>query len=166
MLMERLMLQNNGMFDEKDISSINKCRLYLQVITLADIGTGDGKSISNKALFGTKDKGRKSKWTWPRQNRPPEHEWDIWIQCVNYIWCIPNSHYRCNIRLGAWTNETHQQFSWWYSSSMNALYYSTKEKWFKYTSQNSDNCISRKKTFFKDSEVRIVLRDIQASKVK
>jgi hypothetical protein len=36
----------------KEFQDINKCRIYLQVLTLADIATGNGKQITNGTFIG------------------------------------------------------------------------------------------------------------------
>ena len=42
------------------IKHFNRCRVYLQVLTLADIITGDGKCILHNVYYGTKEAERKN----------------------------------------------------------------------------------------------------------
>ena len=61
----------------------NKCRLYLNVISLADICTGDGTHISKNAFQGIFDLGTSRNATnWPPRQRPPSNHWTIWKECL------------------------------------------------------------------------------------
>ena len=71
-LMEKLLTENRDIFDKEEIMVINRCRVYLQVMTMADIASGDGRYISRRTINGIKDNSRRSKWIWPRQARPVE----------------------------------------------------------------------------------------------
>jgi hypothetical protein len=55
---------------KKVMKQLNQCRLYAQAMTLADVTTGDGRSISQIALEGEPDIDRKSHYIWPNQGRP------------------------------------------------------------------------------------------------
>ena len=47
-------------FTKKQMEAINRCRIYLQVVTLADITNGSGSFISRLAYDGTFDYDRQS----------------------------------------------------------------------------------------------------------
>ena len=53
------------------ILKINRCRMYLNVLTLADISLGDGSTIDPQVYQGRKSEYRYSIHQWPRQARPP-----------------------------------------------------------------------------------------------
>jgi hypothetical protein len=60
---------------KENATKINRCRIYLQATTLADISNPEGTHINNFAWGGTattvQDKNpRESKHDWPRQPRP------------------------------------------------------------------------------------------------
>ena len=52
---------------KKILAQLNRCRVYLQVLTVADITTSLGTRISRKILHGNKIPGRKSTFRWPTQ---------------------------------------------------------------------------------------------------
>ncbi len=59
------------------IRGINQCRLYLQVLTISDISTVEGRHLhpnilSNKPLYRT------STLQWPFQANPPKSGWRMW----------------------------------------------------------------------------------------
>ena len=57
------------------ILKINRCRMYLNVLTLADISLGDGSTIDPDMYQGRQSEHRRSKHQWPRQVRPPRSAW-------------------------------------------------------------------------------------------
>jgi hypothetical protein len=48
------------------LNEINQCRIFLQVITVSDIVTANGKSILLEVLEGTDIQYRASSLSWPR----------------------------------------------------------------------------------------------------
>ena len=60
------------------LTQINLSCLDLQIISLADICEGDGHRITERALDGTQDETRPSKWNWPDVPRPPNTFWKTW----------------------------------------------------------------------------------------
>ena len=60
----------------KYLEELNYCRLYLQVITLANIVTPDGKYIQEWAYQGHKQ--QQSNLSWPIQQRPSNSQWQWW----------------------------------------------------------------------------------------
>jgi len=64
----------------KHMRILNRCRLYLQVITLSDITTADGLIILPEIKQGIRIENRPSTLQWPTQGDPPQSEWRIWRQ--------------------------------------------------------------------------------------
>ena len=120
--MERLILRFRSYFIPKEIRTINKCRLYLQVLTLADIYDSGGKNVCKNVREGHRLKERKSKYIWPYQIRPPKHEWRCWHQALDIAWTG-------DIRLGSWLQERHQEFKWFHSISTDRIYHKRKRDW-------------------------------------
>ena len=58
-------------YDIEELLQVNACRIYLQVISLADICEGDGHQILEHFLEGIQETTRISKWKWPYLPRPP-----------------------------------------------------------------------------------------------
>jgi hypothetical protein len=68
------------------LKAINNCRIYLQVVTFAEITNVEGTHILTEAMQGSYDnhgipdifKYSKSLANWPVVTRPPEKAWRIW----------------------------------------------------------------------------------------
>lgn len=58
-----------------ELEEINSCRMYLNVITTADITEGDGRQVTLEAIEGRRDEFRVSKYHWPNIPRPPKTAW-------------------------------------------------------------------------------------------
>ena len=85
--------------------SINACRIALQLITLSDLVTLDGRRVLPNILQG--QSFRTSTLKWPKQTIP-SHWWSTWNQYVTtYILPHVATH-----PLGAWTSPTHQRWGW------------------------------------------------------
>ncbi len=63
---------------DKILHSLNKCRIYLQVLTMSDISTADGKMILPEVKKGEKPFYRCSILTWPIQEMPSKEDWEHW----------------------------------------------------------------------------------------
>ena len=114
-LMNRLLRRFQEYFTPKEIRSINKCRIFLQVLTLADIYDRGGKNICANIRTGTRLPERTSKYKWPYQVRPLTFEWRSWRKAIDITWTN-------EVRLGAWFDETHQKFNFLHSSSTEHVY--------------------------------------------
>ena len=93
---------NSGRFSKSQLTSINKCRMYLQAFHLSDIATGDGKKISNNAWHGIKDvdnKGNDCKW--PRSGTPSDKMWSTWREALNICYTSRKQQILDN-KLGDW----------------------------------------------------------------
>jgi hypothetical protein len=66
----------------KHMRILNRCCLYLQVITLSNITTTDGLIILPEVKQGIRIEDRPSTLQWPTQGDPPQSEWRIWRQCL------------------------------------------------------------------------------------
>jgi hypothetical protein len=62
----------------KTLSILNRCRVYLQVITLSDIATANGLSILPCIKGDIRETTRTSKLLSPYQDCPPSPEWNLW----------------------------------------------------------------------------------------
>ena len=61
----------------KLLEILNKCRCYLQVVTLADIVSSDGTHITNDSYNGVIQHGRPSRYDWPETLFKPSG-WRLW----------------------------------------------------------------------------------------
>ena len=84
---------------------INRCRLYLQALTVADITTSDGKFIPEKIRKVTQ-KLRYNRLLFPIQTRPTATDIKHWDYFINLI----SSNGHLHTSLGRWVREPDQQF--------------------------------------------------------
>ncbi len=96
-------------FSPSQLRQLNHCRLFLQVITISDIATADGKRILPSALQGIRASDRSSSLQWPRQESPPKPVWDLWRLALSHF----STQSRLNQSLGRWVNKPHQTWVWY-----------------------------------------------------
>jgi hypothetical protein len=97
---------------KSSLSQLNRCHMYLQVFTLSDIITGDGKKIRIEAWNGRKyDTGRDNS-QWPMWGRPSLQNWTVWRTALKTVLCSKYDR-MVDQPLGSWT---HIPVQWkWYS---------------------------------------------------
>jgi hypothetical protein len=110
---------------------LNKCRLYLQAITLADITNAEGTAISNNAWLGTKSTSIQG---WPNQSNTQMRDWTLWRESRHRIFgtnastgtltAKPSRFQKIKQPLGDWITNTPQE--WELSHEESRLYHSTQ----------------------------------------
>ena len=108
-LMQMLVEDENTLFTRGEIRLLNRCRLYLNVMSLSDIGSGDGKKVVLDCMRGIKDNDRRSSWLWPNQACPSAREWCVWRRCIRQIWA-PQASLNFTTSLLHWLSGGHQQW--------------------------------------------------------
>ena len=86
-------LIKSGLYDMGILIQINTCRLYLQVLSLADICEGNGHRMSENYLDEIKSETRISIWKWPIIPRPPNTFWRSWKNAMEKSFLIGDSRY-------------------------------------------------------------------------
>lgn len=107
---------------QEDLTIFNNCRLFLQVHSLSDITTGNGKRIMGSSLQGIRDNDRKSNLIWPSQQRPSDRYWKIWRRIIRHTF-TDNTYWSLKRSLGSWTKESHQEHHWYCDENMETLYF-------------------------------------------
>ncbi len=83
-----------------DIEKLNYCRLYLNVVTLADITKPNGHDLDPCLVKGQRSLYSSStRWHTVNQEQPSVKEWRLW-QLAHALWS--NSQGQLNLPLGAW----------------------------------------------------------------
>ena len=97
-------------YPASQLAQLNRCRLYLQVITLADIVSADGSFILPDAFIGVPLSDRKSALKWPNQQRPPSKDWAVWSSALK---CLQPRN-KLLRPLGTWLiSNPHQNWLWY-----------------------------------------------------
>jgi hypothetical protein len=84
---------------------INRYRIYLQVLTLSDIATADGKSLLPSAMDGLRDLQIHSTLVWPTQLPPAPQAWEQWWRFLSHF----ESSGCLTTPLDPWIHQTHQK---------------------------------------------------------
>ncbi|MGH7974595.1 MAG: hypothetical protein ACREBR_03650, partial [bacterium] len=93
-------------FTAAEAQMINQCRMFLQVVTVADIATGDGRTVGKTYIEGKRDEHRISNYSWPIQSNPSERSWQVWRKALRTLCQQPN---RLIQQLGEWNNNNRSQ---------------------------------------------------------
>jgi len=124
------------------LGSLNRCRLFLQVITLADIFSADGSYIIPEALQGISLQDRRSSLTWPNQQRPSNSAWELWRSALKSL--QPKN--KLERPLGRWhTTNLHQKWFWFQHPSSSSLYFkdNLSSHWIQYKGFPNQGCRTR-----------------------
>ena len=73
------------------LRQLNRCQIYLQAITLADITDLTGQNICPRAQKGERHPHRKTNYMWPNQEKINAKYWTIWTTCVKDTFCGTDS---------------------------------------------------------------------------
>jgi len=102
---------------------LNKCRKFLQVITVSDIADGYGESILNEALVGRVIKDTESsKYGWGKMNKPTVREWEIWKQFLFSVFTVGSNSSTLRTNLGPWLQPDRNSYKWLYDPIKDHLY--------------------------------------------
>jgi hypothetical protein len=134
------------------LTQLNRCRLYLQVITLADIVSADGSLILPEAFIGVPLSDRKSDLKWPNQQRPPSKDWAVWSSALK---CLQPRN-KLLRPLGTWLiSNPHQNWIWYMDPVLPKLYKKTlSDQWQRF----EDQVVLRRPT----RSVRPIVFDVSA----
>ena len=105
-------------FNKKQLGILNRCRLYLQVLTLSDITSAAGNTILPTISQGKRPQHRRSSLTWPRQESPPPQDWHLWRVALNHV----SRNNKLQHPLGSWLNRPHQQWEWYIDPTTQMAY--------------------------------------------
>jgi hypothetical protein len=112
----------NAGYPASQLAQLNRCRLYLQVITLADIVSADGTCILPNSFIGVPLSDRKSALKWPNQQRPPSKDWAVWSSALKSL----QPRNKLLRPLGTWLiSNPHQNWLWYMDPVLPKLYKKT-----------------------------------------
>jgi len=63
---------------------INRCRLFLQILSLADMLLYDSQTIHQSYRQGERPPSRQSNIYWPPFDNPPKHYWKLWSHFIRF----------------------------------------------------------------------------------
>lgn len=115
-------------FSPRELEGINRCRLYQQVSSVADITTGNGYSSTQTAWQDDFDDTRPHYFSWPFQARPSATDQALWKQALQCL-IAPNSSQRhLQQPLSPWTIQD-EQWIWYLEPAYHRVYQRTRTTW-------------------------------------
>ena len=104
--------------------TLNRCRLYLQVVFVSELATADGKDLWAPSLLGERRRCLNT-YVWPHQARPPKRDWLFWADAIRRHFATGLT--RLSTPLGAWL-ESPAGWEWWFLPSHASLYRSVSDQ--------------------------------------
>ena len=103
-------------YKKKELRILNRCRIYLRVLTLSDIATYDGKMISQK--LWQMESPRESAWDWPLQILPKKSDRNLWMQAIRDL--VENNG-EIKTVMGKWQSKSHQIWKYMVTKSRSEM---------------------------------------------
>jgi hypothetical protein len=93
---------------------LNRCRIYMNVITISDIATACGTAI-NWTRWRKENPApvEYSPYKFPIQPKPDDTQMKVWISAIRKCIIISRKDKRLKIPLGDWTGRPRQRFEWY-----------------------------------------------------
>ena len=110
---------------------VNKCRLWLQVVSILDLTQGHHAQVAESTLAGSQRCPWNPHIDWPYQQKPPKHAWDLWRKTLTESLQLRDKHLPLRLRLGSWT-EVPTNWQWHFDPVTNRLYKKEDDHWFSY----------------------------------
>jgi hypothetical protein len=92
------------------LAILNRCHLFLQVLSLVDIASADGHFLIPDILIGIPHPDQKSTLSLPHQQRPPMQDWTLWASALAHL----HTTHKLHQPLGDWTQSPRHQNWFWY----------------------------------------------------
>ena len=110
-------------YSMETMSILNKCRIYLQVFTLADISTASGQRIIPSYLSGRRDPHRPSRFAWRTVHRPTPTAFLTWRRCILETFCGSTTTTVLRFPLGSWICGSTISYQWFANDDETCLYH-------------------------------------------
>lgn len=112
----------------KRLKSLQRCRLYKQASTLADIASADGQKIRPEALSGAAEILFPTTYNWPAQQKPCRSDWIDWHKALAPL-MVTDGSLDLLQPLGRWIDKTKQDWEWFHAPTENRLYQHSSTGW-------------------------------------
>ena len=117
-----------------DWKRANICRIYLQVISVCDVSTGDGRKISSCMWEGHREASRSRNLEWVIQGEPTPTDWTAWRRALTITLCSGEDT-RLSTPLGFWLNDADRiltEWLWFWDPQDKNLYKKYGQGWLRY----------------------------------
>lgn len=117
-------------FTANDLTHINRCRLFLKVMTLSDITNGTGTQLRHGVLQGTMMELNTTQYLWPRQDRPGITSWRLWRKAMKTVFMRQvGLHLKQELILGEWNDGKSSQWNWFLVRNTQRVYQRARNTW-------------------------------------
>lgn len=82
------------------LASCNRCRIYLQITTIAEMTTISGQRLRPNVLQVHKDDMIPNQFNWPNQERPSTYDRRVWKESVEKVLGVHAPYYKLSKDLG------------------------------------------------------------------
>lgn len=113
-------------YSASQLATLNRCRIYLQIIFLSDIVSADGRMIIPDCKTGRRVTDRISNLNWPMQDTPSQSAWQLWKQALAHF----EYGNRLVVPLQQWQSDTHLQWRWFISPTTKDLFWVSPSDWY------------------------------------
>ena len=140
----------NAKIDETTLKKANRCRIYLNVFTLSDITTGDGRRIKQSSWAATREKPRNiaNSASWTLWESISNEDRAAWKEALQRTFCPERERILQN-PVQEWSTENTPKWTWFISPETEKLYSRTKGWWKEYSIKSRSR---RNPTFFPNSK--------------
>ena len=111
-------------FNKRELTRLNRCRLYLQVETLSDITDGTGDMILATIYNGNRTSFGIAVHDWPVQHKPDKHHWRSWRKAIRCSFPRRTTQRLGTLTrpLGPWTDNNKDKWRWFFSEGTSKLF--------------------------------------------
>ena len=113
------------------LQAMNRCRLYMQVVTRSDLSSGGGDEILKEVIDvekGTESMSSKE-YKWPYQTRPTVADRNEWKRAILSMYGVDSRHKRWRRNCGRWTERANNSTRWLYVHEEDRLYEREGDHW-------------------------------------
>ncbi len=118
-------------YQDAELVTLNRCRMYLQVIFLSDICNGQGTTIETHFWSGTAISNSHD-FRWPRTHKPNPSKWGLWQRALTRSFNLNNTR-KLPLPLGKWDSITTQTNGWYTDEAGLQLFHQTEQEWTTFT---------------------------------
>jgi hypothetical protein len=124
----------SALVNKRDLTDINRCRIYLRVFFLSDIVNIQGDKIEEWAITAERSNARRSTWHRTVQQKPPRKMWNKWKAALIAVF---NDETTLTAPMGDWLHmQNHQESECWLSVQDKCIYRQNCGEWSQFSQLN------------------------------
>ena len=109
-------------YSKQKLLTLNKCRMYLNAITLTDLVNGKGNQITTDSMMGRRNDSRRSTFQWKAMSRPGYNSWLVWSTALREVFCSTDNGNSLTVALGSWLHTKYCDWDWYFDPKKDVLY--------------------------------------------